>query len=137
MAILRKIKSGVKKIIARGKSAAAAKRPAPAARKNALKKPPVKPSRRAVVKQAVLSQEKEILGVSETAVGKMKFSTPEAVRSSLRSMPTELPASYGKTDWSSTPGTRIGYIPTGRSFPARMTLCAAVSGTISTKRKRS
>ncbi|MFA5320481.1 MAG: DUF4912 domain-containing protein [Candidatus Omnitrophota bacterium] len=99
MAILRKIKSGVKKMIARGKSAAAVKRAAPAAKKIASKKPPAAParsSRRAVVKQAVSSQEKEILGVSETAVGKMKFSTPEALSSSLRSMPTELPCSYGK-----------------------------------------
>ncbi len=124
MAILRKIKSGVKKMISGSRKSVTAKRAvsSSAGKKNAQKK--TKPTadrtaKRAELKQPEQAAKKEFLGVSETAVGRMKFSTPEAVRSASRSMPTELPAAYGRdrlvinprdpywifSYWEVTPGT--------------------------------
>jgi hypothetical protein len=80
MAILRKIKEGLKKIVRKGKNAVKTQKKLSSSGKKA--KPVDNPAR-------------EALGTQETMVGQAKFSHPEPGRRSW-SMPQELPWGYDK-----------------------------------------
>ena len=80
MAILRKVKAGLKKVVKKKQITGALKKSLPL---------------RTVKSQKPKDVDKEILGAQETVVGKTKFSTPPATKAAPRIL-EELPTGYGQ-----------------------------------------
>jgi uncharacterized protein len=90
MAVIRRVKEKVKKIIGKAKKAAK-----PAEKKVKRKLSVRRESRTAVAQSIPTPVEKDTLGVNEVAIEKTKFSHPQ-VRKMQRALPQELPGGYGK-----------------------------------------
>jgi len=90
MAVLRRIKDKIKKVVQKKKASAPAKTKKTVLRRKKAKTPVV-----ASVQAFPVEIRKELLGVQEMAVEKSKFSHPQ-VKKFRRSIPDELPGQYNK-----------------------------------------